>query len=135
MANKNRTSFGFTALEPLAVMVAIALLASYVVSRFSSQIGLSQPHAGQALIAAFSKALVAWRVEVGQSTVTEQGRAAQSAQPEGPTRRDAPYLSKPPCNVRWSQPAPSKHSDYDLFSLGKDGWLSGSGKAANITSW
>ena len=48
------------------------------------------------------------------------------------------YLQKVPSDP-WSQPyqylSPGEHGDYDLYSLGADRELGGTGKNADINSW
>jgi len=138
MMSKNRTSFGFTLLELLVVMVVIGLLASYVAPRYFSQIGKSEVRTAQAQIEAFGKALDAYRLDVGSYPSTEQGLAALNAKPEGATRWGGPYLQKAAPMDPWGQPfhykAPGEHGDYDLFSYGKDGQPGGSGENADLTN-
>ncbi|WP_077035725.1 type II secretion system major pseudopilin GspG [Pelomonas sp. KK5] len=139
MSRKNRTTFGFTLLELLVVMVIIGLLASYVAPRYFSQIGRSEIRTAQAQIEAFGKALDTYRLDVGQYPTTEQGLAALNNRPDGLGRWAGPYLQKPAPMDPWGQPfhykAPGEHGDYDLFSYGKDGQPGGSGEAADITNW
>lgn len=139
MARKNRTSFGFTLLELLVVMVIIGLLAAYVGPRYFSQIGRSEIRAAQAQLVALRDALDAYRIDVGQYPVTEQSLTALTVRPENGSRWNGPYLQKAVPLDPWGHPfqyrSPGEHGDYDLYSWGKDGQPGGSGEAADITNW
>lgn len=139
MALKNRTSFGFTLLELLVVMVIIGLLAAYVGPRYFSQIGRSEIRAAQAQLVALRDALDAYRIDVGQYPATEQSLVALTVRPENSSRWNGPYLQKAVPLDPWGHPfqyrSPGEHGDYDLYSWGKDGQPGGSGEAADITNW
>lgn len=130
---------GFTLLELLVVMVIIGLLAAYVGPRYFSQVGKSEIKMAQAQIDALEKALHQYRLDVGNYPSTENGLAALMAQPNDEPRWQGPYLSKTPPPDPWGRPYvykyPGDNSEFDLFSMGRDGQIGGEGEGADITNW
>lgn len=130
---------GFTLLELLVVMVIIGLLAAYVGPKYFSQVGKSEIKMAQAQIDALEKALHQYRLDVGSYPSSEQGLAALMASPGNEPRWQGPYLSKTPPADPWRNPYvykyPGENSEFDLFSLGRDGQPGGEGDAADITNW
>ena len=66
-----RRSSGFTLLELLVVMVIIGLLVGYVAPRYFAQLGKSEVKAARAQIAALSKALDVYRLDMGHYPAQE----------------------------------------------------------------
>lgn len=130
---------GFTLLELLVVMVIIGLLAGYVGPRYFSQIGKSEVKAARAQIDALGKALDQYRLDTGRYPTTEQGLAALNVPPAGETRWGGPYLQKAVPLDPWGEPyqytSPGQYGEYDLLSLGKDGYAGGTDTSADIVSW
>lgn len=129
---------GFTLLELLVVMVIIGLLASYVGPKYFSQIGKSQVAAAKTQMAAFEKALDAYRLDVGSYPSTDEGLAAL-VKPGSTTSKkwNGPYLKGEVPQDPWERPyqytAPTPTGDYQIKSLGKDGQPGGSNEDADIT--
>ena len=131
---------GFTLLELLVVMVIIGLLASYVGPKLFDHIGKSEAKASRAQMDALSKALGAYRIDVGRFPSTEQGLRALVERPADEVRWAGPYLSKAVPNDPWDRPYVYRHPgeaghDYELGSLGKDGRSGGSGDNADLSIW
>lgn len=130
---------GFTLLELLVVMVIIGLLAGYVGPKYFSQIGKSESKAAMAQIDALTKALDAYRLDVGRYPTTEEGLAALMTAPQNEARWRGPYLAKALPNDPWGKPylykSPGEHGDYDVFSFGKDGQPGGTNENADVTNW
>ena len=130
---------GFTLLELLVVMVIIGLLAAYVGPKYFSQIGKSEIKMAQSQIDALEKALHQFRLDVGSYPSTEQGLEALVTQPDNVQKWQGPYLSKTPPPDPWERPYiykyPGEHTDFDLFTYGKDGQPGGEDEMADITNW
>jgi general secretion pathway protein G len=130
---------GFTLLELLVVMVIIGLLAAYVGPRYFSQVGKSEVKMAQAQIDSLEKALHQYRLDVGSYPTTEQGLNALMTRPGNEPKWQGPYLGKMPPPDPWGRPYqykyPGERTEFDLFSLGKDGQPGGAGEAADITNW
>jgi len=130
---------GFTLLELLVVMVIIGLLASYVGPRYFAQVGKSEIKTAMAQMNALGKALDQYRLDTGRYPSTEQGLTALVTRPANEPKWDGPYLKKnvppDPWGNQYVYKQPGDHSEYDLYSYGKDGEPGGSGKAADIVNW
>lgn len=130
---------GFTLLELLVVMVIIGLLAGYVGPKYFAQIGKSETKAARAQIDALGKALDQFRLDTGHYPTTEEGLQVLVAHPASEPKWDGPYLTKGVPPDPWGNPyifkIPGDHSEYDLFSYGKDGQPGGEGDAADVTNW
>ena len=130
---------GFTLLELLVVMVIIGLLAGYVAPKYFSQVGKSEVKAAQAQLDSLGKALDQYRLDTGHYPATEQGLGALMTKPASEPRWQGPYLKKAVPPDPWGRPYaykyPGEHSEYDLYSYGKDGQPGGEGEAVDITNW
>ena len=130
---------GFTLLELLVVMVIIGLLAAYVGPKYFSQVGKSEIRMAQAQIDALEKSLHQYRLDVGSYPSTENGLDALMVSPNNEPRWNGPYLSKAPPSDPWDRPYvykyPGDRSEFDLFSLGRDGQPGGEAESADITNW
>lgn len=134
-------SRGFTLLELLVVVAIIGLLAAYVGPKYFSQIGKSEQTVAKSQIEGFSRALGAYRIDVGTYPTTEESLAALVDKPSDSTKAakwNGPYLEKAPPADPWARPyiyrSPGAKSDFDLISYGKDGQPGGSGDAADISA-
>jgi general secretion pathway protein G len=112
---------GFTLLELLVVVAIIGLLAAYVGPKYFSQIGRSEQAVAKSQVESFSRALGAYRIDVGSYPSTEEGLAALSV-PLDPWTR--PYIYR----------SPGAKSDFDLITYGKDGQPGGTGDAADVSN-
>ena len=127
---------GFTLLELLVVIVIIGLLAGYVAPRYFSQVGRSEVQVARAQIESLEKALDQFRLDTRHYPTAEQGLDALMVKPANETNWTGPYLKKAVPNDPWGRPyvyrVPGSKTDYDLYSLGKDGKPGGSGEDADI---
>ena len=133
---------GFTLLELLVVVVIIGLLAGFVAPRYFDQVGKSNTKVTKAQIDSLEKALDQYRLDLGHYPNTELGLPALITKPstENETRWQGPYLKRALPNDPWGRPylyrSPGENGrDYDLFSLGADGQLGGTGENIDVTSW
>lgn len=134
-----RSARGFTLLELLVVVAIIALLAAYVGPKYFSQVGKSEQTVARSQIEAFSRALGAYRLDVGSYPSTEEGLAALVSKPASAAKWNGPYLEKAVPADPWGRPyqyrAPGADgSDFEIVSLGKDGQPGGDGDAADVSS-
>jgi len=130
---------GFTLLELLVVVAIIALLAAYVGPKYFSQVGKSEQAVAKSQVEAFSRALGAYRLDVGSFPSTEEGLAALVAKPGSASKWNGPYLEKAVPADPWGRPyqyrAPGANGgDFDIVSHGKDGQPGGEGDAADISN-
>lgn len=128
---------GFTLLELLVVVAIIGVLVSYVGPKYFGQVGKTQVQATRAQLDAFSKALDAYRLDVGHYPSTEQSLAALTIKPSSEPTWNGPYLRDNVPRDPWGNPyqyrAPAPTGrDYELLSLGRDGRPGGGGEDADI---
>jgi general secretion pathway protein G len=135
-AQSARTASGFTLLELLVVMVIIGLLAGYVGPKYFAQVGKSEIKVARAQLVALDKALDQYRLDTGHYPSNDQGLNALNAAPPNEPKWDGPYLKKTVPPDPWGNPylykIPGQHSEFDLYSYGKDGQPGGEGEAADI---
>jgi general secretion pathway protein G len=115
------------------------LLAAYVGPRLFGQVEKSQQRLAASQVEAFSRALGAFRLDVGRFPTNEEGLAALRTAPTGATKWNGPYIDKPvpmdPWERAYSYRSPgSEGRDFDITSLGKDGAPGGTGDAADVTN-
>ncbi|MBL8394062.1 MAG: type II secretion system major pseudopilin GspG [Candidatus Accumulibacter sp.] len=129
---------GFTLLELLVVVTIIGLLAAYVGPKYFSQLGKSEQGVAKAQIEAFSRALDAYRLDVGHYPTSEEGLNALLTRPANAAKWNGPYLQKAVPPDPWGRAymyrAPGTSGDFDISSYGKDGQPGGSGDAADVTN-
>lgn len=136
---RTRSTRGFTLLELLVVVAIIALLAAYVGPKYFSQVGKSEQTVARSQIEAFSRALGAYRLDVGSYPSTEEGLAALVTKPASAAKWNGPYLEKAvpadPWGRAYQYRAPGADgSEFEIVSLGKDGQPGGDGDAADVSS-
>lgn len=147
MSRKRRGTVGqpaFTLIEILVVIVIIAMLASLVAPRIFRYVDDADTNAARNQIETIALALRAYKLENGTYPSTEQGLTAlQTAPTTGGTvpRWHGPYLVHPTPSDPWHRPyvyvSPGhiNPSSFDLYTLGRDGVIGGTGDDADITSW
>ena len=130
---------GFTLIELLVVVAIIGLLAAYVAPKYFSQIGKSEHAVAKAQVEGFSRAIGAYRIDVGSFPTTEEGLAALVNKPSDAVKAakwNGPYLQKAAPNDPWGRPyiyrSPGSKGDFELTSYGSDGQPGGAGDAADI---
>lgn len=134
-----RRPHGFTLLELLVVVAIIALLAAYVGPKYFSQVGKSEQSVAKSQIQAFSRALGAYRLDVGSFPSTEEGLGALLSKPPSAAKWNGPYLESAVPPDPWGRPyqyrAPgANNADFDIVSYGKDGQPGGEGDAADLSN-
>lgn len=130
-------SAGFTLLELLVVVLIIGLLTGIVGPRLMGQIGKSEVTAAKAQLAAFDKAIEAYRLDLGAYPTSEQGLTVLVVAPNGDPRWRGPYLKGTIPNDPWGSPyryrSPgSDGRDFEVSSLGRDRAVGGTGDDSDI---
>ena len=132
---------GFTLIELLVVVAIIGLLAAYVGPKYFSQIGKSEHAVAKAQVEGFSRALGAYRIDVGSFPTTQEGLAVLTTKPSDGVKAakwNGPYLEKLAPTDPWGRAYmyrnPGAKSDFDVSTYGKDGQPGGVGDDADITS-
>lgn len=128
---------GFTLLELLVVVAIIGVLASYIGPKYFSHIGKTQVQATRAQLDALSKALDAYRLDVGTYPRTDQSLAALIERPANEAKWNGPYLRGALPSDPWGHayqyraPGTGNH-DFEVWSFGRDRRSGGSGEDADI---
>jgi general secretion pathway protein G len=134
----------FTLIEILVVIVIIAMLASLVAPKIFRYVGDANTNAARNQIETIVLALRAYKLDNGTYPSTEQSLAALRAAPargEAAHRWRGPYLVHPLSHDPWNRPyvyvAPGRinPSSFDLYTLGRDGIIGGTGDDTDVTSW
>lgn len=126
---------GFSLVELLVVLAIIGMIASLVTPQVLSYLGRAKGETARIQVKNIAQAVELYYLDLGGYPTTEQGLAAlvQPTGPQwrGPYVRDARGLTDP-----WGRPylyrAPGGHGPYEIYSLGSDGQVGGTGEAADI---
>lgn len=133
-----RAQRGFTLLELLVVVAIIGLLAAFVGPRVFGHVGKSEVTTAKAQVEALSRALEAYRLDVGHFPDTTQGLNALMVRPQNETKWNGPYLQKDVPLDPWGHPyqykVPGTKGEFEVLSLGRDGAPGGTGEDADITN-
>jgi len=143
-ASWRRRRSGFTLIELLVVIAIIATLAAVVAPSIFGNVAEARKNAVKAQIKSLSLALDTYRLDNDGYPTSEQGLAALRVIPtagDRPANWRGPYLRQEIPNDPWGRPylylAPGieNPNSFDLYSLGKDGRVGGTGEDEDITSW
>jgi general secretion pathway protein G len=140
MANKLRTSSGFTLIEVMVVIVILAVLAAMIVPKVMGRPDEARVVAAKQDIGAIMSALKLYRLDNRRYPTAEQGLDALVKKPGVAPIPDnwKSYLDKMPVDP-WGSPYqylnPGINSEIDVMSWGADGKAGGEGVDADIGSW
>ena len=135
---------GFTLIEILVVLAIIATLAALVGPSVFRNVGDSRVQAAKSQLELFALALEQYRLDNYVYPTTDQGLAALRTLPmsgDPPPNWRGPYLRRVVPTDPWGRvyiylaPGRENPETYDLYSLGRDGRISGDGEDADVTSW
>ena len=139
-AAKRRGEKGFTLVELLVVLIILGLIAAFVAPQVIRYLGKAKTDSAAIQIQRLSGILDLYHLEAGRYPTTEEGLQALIEQPVDAESWNGPYIKKADSlNDPWGQPyeyrSPGEHSEFDLFTLGRDGSDGGEGEDQDITSW
>lgn len=135
---------GFTLIELLVVIAIIATLASVVAPALFWNVADARRTAARAQIDVFGLALDAYRLDMGEYPSADEGLSVLRVTPVDEQRRArwrGPYLRQEIPRDPWDRawiyrlPGAANPTSYDLYSLGRDGKVGGSGEDEDQTSW
>jgi general secretion pathway protein G len=128
---------GFTLIELMLVVIIIGALVAMVMPRLTGRGEQARVAAAKADIQAnIATALKLYELDNGEFPSTEEGLNALMTKSASATNWRGPYLEKKPIDpwnreYKYKSPGEHRQSDYDLYSLGKDGIESND----DITNW
>ena len=137
--SKNRASSfkGFTLIELMLVVVIIGALVAMVMPRLTGRGEQARVAAATADINAnIATALKLYELDNGNFPSTSDGLSALLTKPSSAKNWNGPYLEKKPVDpwgkeYEYKSPGEHRKTDYDLYSLGKDGVES----ADDVKNW
>ena len=118
---------GFTLIELMLVVIIIGALVAMVMPRFTGRGEQARVAAAKADIQAnISTGLKLYELDNGGFPSSEEGLNALLSKPSSAGNWNGPYLEKKPFDpwgreYKYKSPGDHRQSDYDLYSLGKDG--------------
>jgi general secretion pathway protein G len=131
-ARRRRDERGFTLLELLVVLAILGLLIGLVAPAALHQLASAKMKIAQQSIERLASVLDIYKLDVGSYPTTEQGLQALLTRPPGVEHWSGPYLKGDAVpEDPWGRPfvyrMPSDRPghDYDLYSVGPDGRISG----------
>lgn len=132
-----RNNKGFTLIELMLVVIIIGALVAMVMPRLTGRGEQARASAAKADIQAnIATALKLYELDNGSFPSTEEGLNALLSKSASATNWNGPYLEKKPIDPwgrEYKYKSPGDHrSDYDLYSLGKDGQ---EGTADDVKNW
>ncbi|WP_338769603.1 type II secretion system major pseudopilin GspG [Massilia sp. METH4] len=137
-----RRARGFTLIEIMVVVVIMGVLAALVVPKLLARTGESKVAAAKVDIATIMQSLKLYKLDNTRYPTTEQGLQALLTKPTtGPAAngwKEGGYLEKmpkDPWGFQYQYLSPGVKGEVDVFSLGADGQVGGTGEDADIGSW
>lgn len=137
-SRKNKS--GFTLIELLVVLVILGLLAGMVGPNVMKYIGSSKTEVAKAQLGDLSAGLDLFKLDVGRYPKTDEGLEALVENNKNIPGWNGPYLRKKrvpldPWNSDYIYKFPGTENAYELYTLGADGEVDGTGENADISSW
>jgi general secretion pathway protein G len=135
-----RREAGFTLLELLVVLAILGLLAAIIAPQVIRYLGTSRTQAAKVQIQNVVAALELYRLDVGRYPTPQEGLPALVTAPGSATGWNGPYLKKEsalvdPWGSQYLYKVPGDHGEVDVFSLGSDKVVGGTGEAQDVGSW
>ncbi len=137
-----RNCAGFTLVEIMVVVVILSILAAIVVPKIMDRPDQAREAKVMQDIRALSAALDLYRLDNYAYPATDDGLEAliqrPSSLPTGAKWMEGGYIKRLPKDP-WGNPysylQPGTHGEFDLFSLGADNAVGGSGPSTDIGNW
>lgn len=131
---------GFTLLELLVVLAILGLLAAIVGPQVLRYLGSSKTQAAQVQVKNIAASLQLFRLDAGRYPTNAEGLGALVKAPASVPIWNGPYLPDASAIIDpWGKPyllrAPGQHGEVDIYSLGSDGAVGGSGEASDVGNW
>lgn len=129
---------GFSFIELMVAVVIMGLLTSVVVLNVLPSQNRAMVEKARSDVALLSQAIEMYRMETFRYPAMEDGLDVLTRAPAGDTFRQEGFvksLPKDPWNNPYQYLVPGEFGPYDVFSLGADGRLGGTGLDADIGNW
>lgn len=139
--DKRRAQSGFTLLEIIVVVAIIAILAAYIAPKVAGRVDDARISKAKSDIRVLESSLELYKLDNFVYPSSEQGLNALVNKPSGSELRnwrDGGYikkLNKDPWGNDYQYLYPGNNGEFDVFSLGADAAVGGTGEAADIGNW
>ncbi len=137
-----RLNSGFTLIEVMVVVVILSILAAIVLPRIMDRPDQARIVKAKQDIRALEAALNLYKLDNFNYPTTEQGLESliqqPTTEPEPPNWKVGGYvdrLPRDPWGNDYQYLSPGQNSEIELYSLGADGQLGGSGSGSDINNW
>ena len=137
-----RSMSGFTLIEVMVVVIILGILAAAIVPRLMSRPDEARIVKAKQDIRTLGSALQLYRLDNFVYPTTDQGLESLVAKPSDdpipPNWKDGGYierLPKDPWGNDYRYLNPGEQGEIDIFSLGADGQIGGSGTNEDIGNW
>ena len=138
---KVRSNQGFTLLEIIVVVAIIAILAAYIAPKVAGRVDDARISKAKSDIRVLESSLELYKLDNFSYPSTEQGLQALTTKPSGTNTknwREGGYikkLNKDPWGNDYQYSYPGSNGEFDVYSLGADAQVGGTGEAADIGNW
>ena len=131
---------GFTLLELLVVLAILGLLAAIVGPQVINYLGSSKSKTAAIQSKNIVASLNLFRLDAGRYPTADEGLGALVKAPATAPQWNGPYLpDQGALTDPWGNPyqmrLPGEHGEVDVFSLGSDHAVGGSGEAKDVGNW
>jgi general secretion pathway protein G len=139
--HKRRAQSGFTLLEIIVVVAIIAILAAYIAPKVAGRVDDARISKAKSDIRVLESSLELYKLDNFVYPSSDQGLEALVNKPSGTELknwRDGGYikkLNKDPWGNEYQYQYPGSNGEFDVFSLGADAAVGGTGEAADIGNW
>ncbi len=135
-----RSARGFTLLEIIVVVAIIAILAAYIAPKVAGRVDDARISKAKSDIRVLESSLELYKLDNFVYPSSEQGLDALVNKPSGDVKnwREGGYikkLNKDPWGNEYQYTFPGSNGEFDVFSLGADARVGGTGEAADIGNW
>jgi general secretion pathway protein G len=140
MMKMKKNEAGFTLLELLVVLAILGLLAAIVGPQVIRYLGSSKTQTASVQVKNIAASLQLFRLDAGRYPTNEEGLDALIKAPPSVPVWNGPYLPDAsaitdPWGKSYQMLVPGKQGEVDVFSLGSDGLVGGSGEAKDVGNW
>ena len=131
---------GFTLLELLVVLAILGLLAAIVGPQVIKYLGSSKTQTASVQAKNIAASLELFRLDAGRYPTATEGLGGLLKAPASVPIWNGPYLPQASAIIDpWGNPykfkAPGDHGEMDVFTLGSDNAVGGSGEAKDVGNW